>query len=202
MPSKTRTKVMTGDKYAIKSMWEEGEHTVDDIAETLNLKRDTVYSIIRRNGWEKGVLKKRIEESLMSRLEQEEQEELSEEERIKKDRMEKWDMQQNAALQMLVNSQLRILKKNQGEKATSLALMGDDVKALQGLALSFRTIQDIASKIFGEDQSEDDDLPDLLVGEMSEDDIGQIRRQQELQYRESRGEVVDGEVESIDEGDD
>ena len=201
MPSKTRVKVTTGDKYAIKSMWEDGEHTVDDIADTLNLKRDTVYSIIRRNGWEKGVLKKRIEETLMNRLEEEEQEEVSEEERLRKERLERWEMQQHAALQMLVNSHLRILKDNQGEKAKSLALMGDDVKALQGLALSFRTIQEVAGKFFGEEQKDDDDMPDLFVTEMSEDDIGTIRKQQERQYRESRGEVIDADVEKIDEDD-
>lgn len=207
MPRKTRTKVTTGDKFAIKSMWEDGENTLDDIADTLNLNRDTVYSIIRRSKWEKGFLKKKIEASLLERMEEEEQDEISEEERVKKERIERFEMQQHAALQMLVNSHLRIMKKNQGEDAISLSLLTDDVKALQGMALSFRSIQDIAAKIFGEQVDEDDDLPDLGIAEMSEEDIGSIRRQQELQYRQSRGEDVDektieGQIEKIDEEDD
>lgn len=183
--SKERSKVSIGNRLAIKSMWEDGLYTVKDIATTLRLPEPTVYSIIQRNGWEKGSVRARIisehEKEIQDAFDQAE----AEKERLKQERTERWETQHHALFQMIANAQLRIHTKAQKQEAT-LAAQTDDIKALNLLANTLRMTQQAAKDLFGEDNTDDDTLPELVVSSMDDDDIEEIRSQQEQRFLASQ----------------
>lgn len=182
--SKERNRVSVGNRLAIKGMWEDGLYTVRDIAKTLRMNEPTVYSIIQRNGWEKGSVRQRIIDEHESQIQEAFDQEQAEKERVKLERIERWDTHQNALFQMLTNAQLKIHTKFQkGE--SSLGMQMDDAKALNVLASTFRLTQQAAKDLFGESAQEDDSLPELIVTSMDDQDIESIRSQQETRYRSS-----------------
>lgn len=175
--STERKKRLTPLEWAkAESMYESGEYTLEDIANEFNIHEATVQRHMRKRGIEKGIRAEKIKKVVEAEIEdkaKEEAELLSR--RIQETKEEHYRL--NSAIDKRIAREI-ITVEQQG---LSIATAGAAFKALKIAAEAIKITRENRYAILGlNDQDNDtDELPTLIVREMLDEEIAEIRDAQQ-----------------------
>lgn len=174
-PKKRAIRHLTASQKAQAiELWRSGEVTLDDLARKFKKNRDTFSNLFKREGVEKGSAKKELERRVQEKV----QEDLANDavvlaNRIRETKEEHYKMA--AGIAKLV--WFTITKARQDNKP--IASVGYDLKALKVAAETLRITREDRYAVLGispDDDGEEKPLPDLVVQELTAEDIRKMQR--------------------------
>lgn len=178
-------------------MWRSGEHTLNEIAATFDVQPAGLHKRFKRHNVIKGEHAQISEETLREELEKQSREQA---EKIAQETAELKEFTLKAITLLQRRTMAEIAKASKDRKA--LAMITDDLKALNEAMKLIRTGYDTGHKLLGLDKidgDKDDDLETLPLQVMTDEDVEELRRRQREEEAIMSGEVDLNDDDVIDE---
>jgi hypothetical protein len=192
----------TSEKAEMVKLWTMGEATLEDLAKKFKKDTSSIARVLKEEGAEKGsgkeALAKRVSEAVEASI-------VSDAtvyaERIKETKEEHYKMASGVA-KLAWSIAVKAQRENRAQSTTS-----GDQKALSLLAHTLKITREERYAVLGlkaDDAGEDRPLPDLVVQELSAEDIKEMHRASMVQAEEGDDGLFDmelGDESLIDEDD-
>lgn len=156
-------------------MWASGDFTLDELAERFDITPAALHRRLKNGGVEKGQAKEQLQKAMQQSIET----------KANQRAAELIEMATNVKELHLKGSQMlskRLLYEiNEAtKKGRPLALIRDDIRAIQDAAKVLETNYRTAERVLRLDREEtpDDEIPDLVVRRMNDADVQRLRDEQ------------------------
>jgi transposase-like protein len=156
-------------KAEIQQLWRLGEVTLEDLAKRFDKNVSTIKVVIK--GVKKGELAEEVEKAVVDDASEYAK-------RVKETKEEHYRMA--AALAKLTYATIGAAKRD----GKPLATVGGDIKTLQIAAQTLKITREERYAVLGitvDDDNADKPMPDLIVQELTQDDIEELHQQQLMQ---------------------
>lgn len=175
-----------------EALWASGEFTLTQLEERFGVRRETLSRRFKKKGIEKGrdMAGRLVSEALKSDAEIRTRERLDRIEN-RRDQYDKW------ALTLAGLTMREIAEARREERP--LAMAEGNIKALQRASVTLTKCWDVASRALNMDKTEtdDDDLPSLMFGELTDSQVRQLRATEEDVEDITESETLDALEEEI-----
>lgn len=164
-------------KAEIQQLWRLGEVTLEDLAKRFDKNISTIKSVLK--GVKKGELAEEVKKKVEEEVEKTVVDDASEyARRVKETKEEHYRMA--AAIAKLTYATIGAAKRD----GVPLATVGGDIKTLQLAAQTLKITREERYAVLGitlDDDNADKPLPELVVQELTQDDIEELHQQQLMQ---------------------
>ena len=182
------------DWIKAEAMYESGDYSLEQIAETFSVHKLTVQRHMKSKGIEKGAAAKRLKEKIDARAEEAAEEEVDETTRRIQEVKERHFML-NTTIDKKITKEL-IEAEREGRP---ISTAHNNLKSYKLMAETLKITRSNEYEILGiTDDLADDELPDLEIRDMLEEEIAEMRGDQ-AQAAKEMGVVSESEDEEADE---
>lgn len=174
--SEGRRKFTASMKARATVMWKSGDYTADQIATEVGIARRTVLEYFKEKGIVKGSAKEETEEAVRKKM----IEESAEKAALHLKRVEETKENHYTWATLIGRLTMAQIVKAQKE-SIPFAAINADLKSLEKASQTLRSVMEQRYKALGLDNADADpgDLPELLITELTADQIEEIKNSQE-----------------------
>lgn len=175
------SRLNASDFEKASKMWASGDFTLDELSEKFDITPGALHKRFKKAGIEKGEAREKLQEAISQSLESQAKEKAAE-------LMQLASQIKELHLKGSMSISKRILYEiNQAtQKHKPIASIRDDIKTLNDASKGLASNYAIAEKVLrlNDEETPDDEIPDLVVRRMNDDDVKRLRDEQSREIEE------------------
>lgn len=184
-------KRLTPDQWKeAKADWRSGKYTLDDLSKKYGISTTGIHRRLQRNNVKRGEDQMALEEKIAHAEIHARAQVAQKEEKALREKASRLKIFVLSAAEVTAKKLMaEMAKHSQGPEKLPLSAIIDAAKAAKEVTIVLKNTAEIIEKVVPGEEFDPDDLPSLEIAELTQDDIDDLRRQQQLQDDEMTGEL-------------